>query len=94
MWPTRGTGQGAHLLKKEQGSLTGGLCSPTGSPSPLLCFTQFTASELLLNLTDWEKEREQRGESDTQREGEREDFKENSFQKINSTASFDEVLEL
>lgn len=50
------------------------------------------ASELLLNLTDWERERRE-GESDTQREGKREDFKENSFEKI-SSASFDEVLEL
>lgn len=52
------------------------------------------ASELLLNLTDWEKEREERGGvGHTKRKG-REDFKENSFQKISSPDSFDEVLEL
>lgn len=50
------------------------------------------ASELLLNLTERKKAKRE-GESDTQR-GEREDFKENSFEKISSTASFHEVLEL
>lgn len=52
------------------------------------------ASELLLNLTDGEKEWEKSGGVEHTKGSERGNFKRNSFVKISSLASFDEVWEL